>query len=187
MAKLRVKNIKKVISNFRREVTKVARDKETRMEVGEIVVEDIQDNPVARAGKVTQQFRRYFEKYNSTDPKYKRSQINITFTGELMEDLKKNVKVDTTGGKLEYVIRQSDKQHKNYKSGSKKPKKKIAVTNLKTRETKERVYRATHNQVRRYVEDKGYEYLKFSQRVIDKLGKFLQNKLYTELKKKLEK
>jgi translation elongation factor P/translation initiation factor 5A len=212
MAKLRVKNIKKVISTFRKEVIKVARSKETRMEVGEIIVEDIQDNPAATAGPVTRDFREFFEQFNTTDPKYNRSLINITFTGELMKDLRNNVKVDTTSGQIEYIIEQSNKKHKNLKgepdrktkveysdlkTGKLRSKtlrqrgafnaKQVEFSDLKTGKIRKKTLTKTHKQIGQYVEAKGYKYLNFSQRVIDKLGKFLQNKLYEELKKKIGK
>lgn len=174
MAKLKVTNLGKIKTSIRKAVIKAARDPEIRSGIGEIVVDDIQDNPVATAGQTTQMFREYLEQFNTTDEKYKRPKINITFTGDLMKDLKQNVKSDIQGMQVSYIIEQSNKIHKNLKTGSKKKK------GGKPRQ------KFTHKEIGQFVEQKGYNYLEFTKRLLDKLSQFIQNKLKEKVKGNLK-
>lgn len=193
MAKLRVTNLKAVQSNVRKEITKAARAKEIRQGLGEIIVDHIRDNPLGSASPVTQDFREFYEQFNKTHPKYRRPQINITFTGELLEDLKNNVKVDTTSGEVKYIIEQSNKKHKNYRSGAGKKEddffktKKVEVTSLKTRKTRSVELQKTHKQIGRYVEKKGYDYLTFDLKLLDKVLNFVSNSITKVILEKFKK
>ena len=168
MAKLRIKNLRQVQTAIRKEITKGLRDPEIRKGVGEIVVEEIQANPVPVTSKVTKAWRKYLEQGNKTDSKYRRSQINITFTGELLEDLKNNVKARFGGGKAEYVIEQSNKKHRKYKSPSGKPLKGA---------------RQSYKNISEFIIKKGYNYLTFSSKSKKRVINFIRERLFKNLGK----
>ena len=121
MATLKVKNLKNVekalTRNIRVKINKIFRDKSLRSDVGEIVAKDIKAQSWGEPETSTLRWRKLYQQYNKTDHKYKQNKINITFTGELLEDLSKNVKAIPT--KKSFEIKQSDKLHKKYK-GKKK-------------------------------------------------------------------
>lgn len=184
MAKLKVTNAKRVKSDLKKAIIKAARDKDIRLGIGELIVEDIQDNPLASAGDVTQSFRQFFEQFNRTDPKYRRTKINMTFTGELMKDLKRNVKADIQGTSVSYIIEQSGRFHKNLKSGGTFKPKTTTVKNKKGKKSKRQV-KKTHKEIGQFVEAKGYDYLSFKPRLLDKLSQFIQRKLGENVQKNL--
>ena len=166
MAKVKVGNLKKIKSQLRKEIIKGLRDKEVRREIGNFIAEGIKDNfnePVT--SKKTLAFRKYYERANTTDPKYNRLKINITFTGELLKDLMNNVKFKSTAGKASYEIGHSDKQHKLYKKpkGVKKRKK-----------TKGKRERSTYKEIQGYIEKNGYDYLDISEDLGRELVKFIR-------------
>jgi hypothetical protein len=167
MATARIKNLEQ----FRRTVgakskiaiNKMLRDPELRARVGSIVTEDIQKHFKQPASATTQRIRQYLEQYNMTDPRYQRSIINITFTGELMEDLANNVKADTT--KLQLVIDHSQKKHSLYITGKGKPK----------------GQRKTHKEISNHVRDLGYDYLQISDNASREILKAIKEKLLQTL------
>lgn len=169
MAKLKIVNLKKVQTRLRLKITKQLRSKEIRKGIAEIVVEDIQDKTYT-ASDATQSWRKYLEKGNETDPKYSRSKINITFTGELLGDLIKNVRAKFGGGKSEYIIEHSTGKggkHKKYK----KPNGKAPKGKAKT-----------YKKISGYVQGLGYDYLKFSDKTQSKVIKFIRDRVFKNLK-----
>jgi hypothetical protein len=141
MAKVRIIGLDKIRSRVEAKlkiaINRALRDKNLRDTVGLIIEKDIRANYNKKASPVTESFREFFEQFNETHPDYRRSKINITFTGELLRDLAKNVKADTVN--LALVIEHSEKKHKPYASGEKRKrgKKKISVTSLKSRKERE--------------------------------------------------
>ena len=164
MTKLRITNLKQVQTSIRKEVIKAIRDKNTLKEVGEVVVEEIRNNPMGKAGETTRAFRQFFEQFNKTHQKYKRSDINITFTGELLNDLKKNILGRFGQSKAEYVIEHSNKNHENYKSGGAFKDKKVEVTSLKTRKTRKVTQKKSYKYISKQIIKKGYDYFNLSKR-----------------------
>lgn len=170
MATLRLTNVKQLQSGIRKVVTKQARSKEVREAVGTSVVKQIQAERVPVTSEMTKKIRKYLELANKTDPAYNRNFINITFTGELLADLKRNVKASFTKSKITYVIEHSDKLHKKYKKptiaqlktigGGTKRRKKGAVKRSRTFKGE----RKTYKQISDYVIAKGYKYLTFSRK-----------------------
>jgi hypothetical protein len=169
MAKQRVKvtGLSKIQSKLRREITKILRQKEVRQSVGRIVVSGIRSNSVPVQSQVTKAFRKYFEKYNKTHPDYRRSRINITFTGELLNDLQKNIKASTTAGKFDYIIEHSDKLHKRYKTGKKRKGKKSD--------------RIAYSLISEYLIEKGYDYLQLDDKTINRVLRYINLKLLRQL------
>jgi len=163
MAKLKVKNLKQVQNKIRRDLTKNLRAKSMRDGVGKIVVDDIRDSDFGRPSDSYRQWREENDGLNTTHKKYDRDKINITFTGELLDDLQKNVKLDSSNGKAEYVIEHSDKLHKSYKTQSGK--------------TKRATFKKISEGVSRY-----YEYLTFSSTSKKKVLKFIKDNLLKSLK-----
>ena len=121
-AKIKVKGLKRVNTAIRKEITKASRSKEVRESVGESFVKSIRDRVYGAAGVVTKRFRDYYSRSNTTHPDYNRDNINFTFTGELLDDLKnyRNVRASTTKGRITYEIEHSNKLHKAYKRPPKK-------------------------------------------------------------------
>lgn len=125
MAKVKIKGVQKLASslnaNMRVAVNKLMRDANLRDKIGSIIVKDIKENvDMGAASPVTVKIREYFEKYNVTDPAYSRSRVKAVFTGQLMEDLRKNVKSITT--EMAFEVKNSDKKHKGYKTKNGKTK-----------------------------------------------------------------
>lgn len=160
MAKVKVLNLDKVQSRIRQQITKALRAKEIRKDIGQIVGDEIQKTNFGAASKNTVNQRKYLEKYNKTHPSYSRDKINITFTGDLMDDLRGNVLLDTDGGKIKYVIENSEKKHKRYKN---KKGKGIGK-------------QQTHKEIADHVL-KLYKFDKFSQETINKLLKAIKDNL----------
>ena len=123
MAKVKVNNLKNVTSNIRLKITKELRAPEFRKGIGDIVVEEIKDTNIRSATDATKAWRKYLEKGNQTDPKYNINQIKALFTGELLEDLRNNVRLSSTKGAIEFIVEQSNKLHKKYKKPNGKPTK----------------------------------------------------------------
>jgi hypothetical protein len=114
MATVKVKGLSQIQSNIRKFITKELRKKELRQGVGNLVVASIRAKSLGMPATSTRKWRKKYDSLNTTHPTYGRNKINITFTGELLEDLQKNVKSQSTGGKFVYVIKHSDKLHKKY-------------------------------------------------------------------------
>jgi hypothetical protein len=163
MAKLKIKNLKQVQNKIRKDLTKSLRAKSMRDGVGQIVADDIQDSDYGRPSDSYRDWREMNEGLNKTHSKYNTDKINITFTGALLKDLASNVKLSLTGGKAEYVIEQSDKMHKPYKT--------------KKGKTKSASFKTIGEGVSRY-----YKYLTFSSKSKKKVLKFIKDNLFNKLK-----
>lgn len=134
MAKIKVTGIKelseKLNRNLRIELNKIFSNADLRNRVGEIIVSDIKANTdFGSPAPSTLKWRERYEKTNKTDPAYQRDKLNATFTGELLDDLQKNVKGFPTS--LTFEIGHSDKLHSQYngkkgKIGKKTPYKVIS-------------------------------------------------------------
>ena len=166
MAKLKIKNLRQVKTSIRKEITKGLRDKKIREGVGEIIVDQIQGEPVPVTSKVTTAWRKYLEKGNTPSSRYSRSQINITFTGDLLKDLKNNVKARFGAGKAEYVIEQSNKKHKKYKTPDGKPIKGD---------------RQSYKDISDFIIKRGYNYLTFSSQSKKRVIEFIRERLFKNL------
>lgn len=191
--RVKVTGLKNFQSQIVKEIRKILRDKTTRQSVGRIVVAGIRSSSFGEPSNVTMQFRKFFEQYNKTHPEYRRSNINITFTGELLNDLQKNVKADFGGGKNEYIIEHSGKLHKGYDSGEarKKGKRKIEVTSLKskkTRETRQKYsrQRISYQMISEYLIEKGYDYLQLNDATINRVLRYINIRLKGQLVKKFK-
>ena len=186
MVRVRIKGLRALERRFnlgfRIAISRTLRNKALRNRVGIIVEQDIRKNFNETASPVTQKFREYFEKFNKTHPDYKRSKINITFTGDLLRDLANNVKADIRGAA--FVIEHSNKKHPNLKSGSGK-KRTVQVTSLKTKKTRNVEQKRTHREISEFVKKKGYDYLYISDsaqlQIIALIKKVLLNNIEKEL------
>lgn len=166
MAKLKVKNLKQVTSSVRKFITKELRSKEIRQGVGEIVVKSIRAQMFGVPAKSTKKWRERYDSLNTTHPTYKRSKINITFTGELLEDLQKNVRANATSGRFVYVIEHSDKLHKKYNGVSGK----IGS-------------RSKYSDISDGIINKwGYNYLKFDDKTLAKVISFINSEITKKFK-----
>ena len=164
MAVVKVTNLKNVTSAIKKQIIKASRDKSIRLGIGELIVDDIQRTTFRTLGSGEAYFKFRLRIKNKKDPKFKPTKINLTITGRLMKDLKSNVKVNTTGGQIRYVIEHSDKNHpqyslKNKRSGTKKPDP------------------VPYKTIQQGLSAAGYDYLNFNNRQLAKLSKFINNKL----------
>ena len=175
---------KRLNYRFKIVMNKTLRDKALRLEIGKIIAQDIRDNfdngTTVLASPITRAFREFLEQYNSTHPDYRRARINITFTGELLDDLAKNVKADTT--KLAFVVEHSNKKHKNYKSGGTFKGKKEQVTS-KAGKTRNVTVRLTHKEITEHLIKKGYDYIKVSDDAEKIILKLIKNKILENIKR----
>ena len=188
MARIKINGLKELERRFtlatRLAISKTLRDKILRNDVGLIVENDIRKNFNEKASKVTQDFREYFEQFNKTHPSYRRSKINITFTGELLRDLATNVKGDIKNRQL--VIEHSDRKHSSLKDGGNTFKKKtVQVTSLKTKKTRSVEQKKTHKQISEFVQSKGYDYIKVSDEAQDKIIALIEKVLLNNIQKEL--
>lgn len=167
MAKLKVKNLKQVQSKIRKSIIKAARSPEIKQGVADTVVDQIRKESTAVKSPATKAWRKYFEKKNRTHPSYNRDEINITFTGEQLDDLKKKPLVDTTGGKIEYTIQHTGGKHKKYK----KPNGRLTKGTAKK-----------YEEIRGYLKKIGYDYLTFSSKNKKRVIKFIRDNIFKNLK-----
>lgn len=167
MAKVKILNIDKVSTSLKKEIKLAARSEDLRQSIGETVVKDIKKKNFGTPQESTIKWRKKNEKFNQTDPSYGRSRINITFTGELLEDLKNNVRTDTTGGEIKFEIGHSSKLHKKYnKQGGKAGGK-----------------RSTYQEISSGIIDKwGHNYLKFSDKTLRKVLKLVRSTILRKVK-----
>lgn len=172
MAKLRLKNLRRVQSSLRKEIIKASRDKDIRDGVADVIVKSIQDNPVKQAELATIKWREYAKKKNPPDPKHIPDKINFTFTGELMKDLRRNAKVRTIGNSITYVIEQSDRLHKFYK-------------NRKGRAIRPKKGKSSFKQIYKWLKKKGkkYDYLRFSSKQKAEVASYVKSALLKKLTK----
>lgn len=166
MAKLRVKNLKQVQSNIRKSIIRAARSPDIRQGVADTVVDQIQKETSA-ASAATKVWRKYFSKKNKTDPAHIPDKINITFTGEQLKDLKKKPLVDTTGGKIQYIIQHTQGKHKKYKKPNGRTTKGAAKK---------------YTEIYEYLKDMGYDYLTFSSKSKARVIKFIRANIFKNLK-----
>lgn len=166
MTKLRITNLKQVQTSIRKEIIKVLRDESIRDNVGKIVVDEIRDEKFPVTSQVTKKWREYLEKGNKTHEKYNRNYINLTFTGELLNDLRGNIKARFTKGKAEYIIEHSNKKHNKYKKPSGKPLK----------GTKQ-----SYKKIGEYLFLLGYPYLIFSNKSEKKVLKYIKEAILKRL------
>ena len=73
MAKVKITNLSQLGNNLRKQVTKTLRDESFRRGVGEIVVDQIQKEPIPVSSKATKEWRKYLEKGNKTSNRYSRN------------------------------------------------------------------------------------------------------------------
>lgn len=162
-------------------INKTIRNKSLRDKIGKIVADDIRKNFNEPAGDATQAFREFLEQFNKTHPDYKRSKINITFTGELLDDLASNVKADTIN--LGFIIEHSKKPHSIYKSGGTFSPRKVQVTSLKTQKTRNVTQKRTHKEISEFIQKKGYDYLKVTDDAKRKIIKLVRDEIFDNIKK----
>ena len=133
MAQIKIKGVqelaKQLNRNIKIQINKLFRDKDLRNKIGMMVVADIKKNFKGRnAADSTIEWRKIYEQYNTTDPAYDRKKAKAIFTGELLNDLAKNVKGITTIKAFE--ISHSSKLHKKYQGVTKKIGKRIPYDKL---------------------------------------------------------
>lgn len=165
MATVRVTGLKGIQSRLRKAITRVLRSKSLRMKLGELVTESIKKKTFRRVSSSEPYYKFRSNITNKKDGAFNNSKINITITGDLLKDIAKNVRVNTTAGKVVYEIQASDKLHKPYR--------------LKTgRSTKRVPFSTIQEGIERY-----YDFLNFDDKTIRSLIKLVQKELNKELSK----
>jgi hypothetical protein len=166
MAKVKVKGFKELRNLVGRRakiaINKTIRDKTLRDKIGVLIVDYIRNNFSEVPAPATIAIRQYLEQFNTTHPTYKRRKINVTFSGALLDDLKNNVKADTT--QLAIVIEHSQKKHPGYKTGSGKTK------------------RVSFSLINQYlVNDMNYDYIKVDDKTKDKIVKLIRKEILNSI------
>lgn len=182
-AKFRVKNLKQVQANLRKNMRKELRSKSMREGVGRVVVGEMRKNYIRPAADFTLKMRKLLEKFNSTHKTYKRTKINATFTGELLNDLQSNVKAKFNSKESSYVFEHSDRKHSNYKTGGKFKPRKVQVTSLKTKKTRNVTQKVSYKRISKYLIEKGVNYFDLPKKGEEKLIKYVQKNLLKRLKR----
>ena len=167
MAKLKITNLSRVKTDIRKKMTKALRNPDIRDGVGEIVVDQIQKERKPVTSAATKAWRKYLERGNKTSNRYNSNYINMTFTGDLLKDLKDNIKARFVRGEVEYVIEQSDKKHKKYKKPDGKP-----VTGQSK----------SFKQISEYLNKNGHEYLIFSNKSKKRVIEYIRDKVFNMIK-----
>ncbi len=193
MAKIKIRNINQLANRFkintRVAILKTLRDKRLRDKAGRIIEQDIRDNFNEIPSQATKEFREFFEQFNQTHPDYRRGKINITFTGELLRDLATNVKLQSQ--ELALVFEHSNKKHKQLKSGARDRGRRIQVTSLSTRNTRDvrdtfaTTPKKTHKEISGYIQDLGYDYIQLSSGGQSKIVDLLREAIFNNIKKEL--
>jgi len=188
MATVEIKGIKELTKRFKLgakiAISKTLRSKDLRNSIGNVVENDIRKNFNEKASSVTQSFREYFEQFNSTHPDYKRSKINITFTGDLLRDLATNVKFNVPKGLL--VIAHSDKKHKRLNDPAKTFSSKTAeVSSLKTKKVRKVTIAASHKDISKAIQKRGFDYIKITPDAERQIIVLIQKTLLNNLRKEL--
>jgi hypothetical protein len=165
MAKIKIKGVKEVSEklnrNIRIELNKILRDPVLRQRIGQIVVDDIKANVnFGSPAPSTLKWRETYDPINPTDPAYSRNKLNAVFTGELLEDLKNNVRAFPT--ELTFEIAHSDKRHKKYQGVTKK-----IGSRSKYSEISEGL-----------VKDLGYDYFKLTKKAQSEITKQIKEELF---------
>jgi len=189
MTTLKIKNLNSVLKAVQRElrinVNKLFSDSKIKADVGEIVVKNIKKRDFGDPAEFTLAMREYYEQFNKTDPSYKRNKINIAFTGELLEDLKNNVKGSPT--EKSFIVQQSEKTHSQYKDN---PKTKKRAFKKKTHKVTSRTGKVSNRQTRvpyRFISTQltkrlGYDYLDIPNSTRDEITSLIKVKLFKLLK-----
>lgn len=166
--RIRLKNLSDINDIIAKRVTSTIKNKETSKQVAKIVSEGVKDKKIKVKSKVTTEWRKYLEKGNVTDKRYNRGLINFTFTGELLSDLVKNVKLRINKKGAQYTIQNSGSYHKKYKDPDGRPLKGRAVS---------------YKQINTYLNSLGYYYLdKVSKRNTKKIIKYLKKEILRRFK-----
>lgn len=165
MAKIKIKGVeeasKKLSRNLRIEMNKIFRNPVLRKNVGQIIIDDIKKNVnFGTPSERTRKWREVYDKLNTTDPAYSRNKLNATFTGELLEDLKNNVKGFPTA--LTFEIGHSNKRHKQYQGVTKK---------IGSRSTYQEISSGL-------VDNLGYDYFQLTDKAQDQITKLIREELF---------
>ncbi len=166
--KMRLKNLDELNGVIEKRVSKTLKNKKVSEGVSNIVAKGVKDRNIKVKSPVTLAWRKYLEKGNTTDGKYARTKINFTFTGELLKDLARNVKLKITKKGAEYTIQNSKSLHKKYKNPEGKPLKGKPVS---------------FKQINTYLNSLGYYYLKkVSKKRTDQIVRYLKKEIMNRFK-----
>lgn len=133
MARIKIKGVQELAKQLNRKIkiqlNKLFRDKDLRNKIGMMVVADIKKNFKGRgAADSTIDWREFYDEIHVKDPAFEMDRAKAIYTGELLNDLAKNVKGITTIKAFE--ISHSSKLHKKYQGVTKKIGKRIPYDKL---------------------------------------------------------
>lgn len=165
MAKIKLLGVDKVTRKLNRslriEMNKIFRNPVLRKAVGQIIIDDIKQNvDFGSPSPDTLNWRERYDPINKTDPAYQRNKLNAVFTGELLEDLKNNVKGFPT--KFSFEIGHSKKLHKKYQGVTKKIGK-----------------RTPYDKISQYlIDDLGYNYFQLSKEAKEDITELVREEIF---------
>jgi hypothetical protein len=186
MATLKITNLNRVKTAVRKKIITQLRTPAIRKGVAEVVVKEIKATKFGSPSAKYKKWRMKNGRYNKLDPEYKLNKINITFTGELLQDLITNAKAQFSDGRANIFLEHSNKKHKKYKtsrgdlSTSKRKRTYKQIKNYKKGKTA-KGNRSTYQEISDGV-SKYYDYLKFSSKTKSKVIKFIKDNLFKNLK-----
>jgi len=149
MARVKLKGIQELSqrlnADLRIKMNRLFRNESIRLQVGRIIVDDIKENVnFGSPAESTLKWRKRYDRINNTDPAYDRGKLNATFTGELLEDLVKNIRANPT--EMSYTVEHSNKKHSKYQGVTKK------IGSM-----------TPYNEISKYlIDDLGYDYFKLT-------------------------
>ena len=162
MAKVQIRNLDKVrrqvSAKANIEINKTLRDAKLKKEIVDQVVNFWRENPVRTAADSTIENRIYLEKYNRTHPSYNLPLINITFTGQQLEDLYRGIISRPTQGIIE--IKNTERVRRRYKGKSGAIGKPIKFSELYE-----------------HLASDGLDYLNLPKKITDKIAEIIRQRL----------
>ncbi len=187
--------VKLTKAQIKRRFRQIAREKEIREEVGKMLVEDIQSRNYRSVDK-NEPYGKYRDRIQGKSGKHKPRKINMTITGELLQDIINNVKTSFKNGKIAYIFEHSNKKHKPYrvrvdyttKKGEKKSKiktqtRKVDYSDLETRGLKKKTVRTSYKVIQKGQESNGYDYLSLTDKMRLKIVKKVSKLIIKTLRK----
>ena len=120
--KFKVKNLEQVKKKIQGDISKELKKEKLRRGMAQIYVDYIRSRKNLKAKKATQSIRKYLEKFNSTHPEYRRDLVRFTFTGDLLKDLVKSVRIRRSRENVDIILEHSSKQHRAYKTAGRRRK-----------------------------------------------------------------
>jgi len=166
--KIRLKNLNDIHKVIEKRVVDTMRSKHTQKSVTDIFIEGIRDRKFKASNELRRHRKNYLELGNKTHKKYERPTINITFTGEQLDDLRRGSNLKISKQSAQYTIKHTKGLHKKYKTPKGKSEKGKPVP---------------YKTISKRMEELSYGYLKIPhEKVVKKMIKYLKREIMNRFK-----